>query len=94
MDQPTPERTFGSTTWAWKKVRVSRPAGGQGGSAKLPPRFWGLPPRDPRVPLPMTLKYRGGAECWIEVHARGRIARYVGVTALADMLFEANQNDR
>jgi hypothetical protein len=94
MNQPTPEHVFGSTTWAWKRVRISRPAGGQGGSAAKLHRFWGLPPRDPRSPLHLTVKYRGGAECWVEVHARGRIARYVGSTALADLVFEVNQNDR
>jgi hypothetical protein len=98
----TSEHTFPSTTFAWRKVRIRRPAGGQGDSATkshrsavpAPKRFWGLPYRNPRVPLAMTLKLRGGAEAWVEVHSRGRIARYPGHTALVDVLLEACQDDR
>jgi hypothetical protein len=94
VDDATPERMFGSTTWAWKKVRVSRGAAGQQPARAKRARFWGLPARSPREPLHLTIKLRGGPECWVEVHARGRIARYHGATAIADIVFEVNQSDR
>jgi hypothetical protein len=98
----TPEHTFPSTTWAWKKVRIRRPAGGQSVSATKShapgrgpkARFYGLPFRNPRLPLPLTVKLRGGAEAWVEVHSRGRIVRYPGHTAVVDVLLEACQDDR
>lgn len=97
-----PEHTFPSTTFGWRKVRIRRPAGGQGDSAAQPHvsgssakrRFWGLPYRNPRVPLPLTVKLRGGAEAWVEVHCRGRIVRYPGYIAIVDVLLEACQDDR
>lgn len=88
------ERTFPSTTWEYRKVRIRRPAGGQGTQSAAGRRFWGLPSRNPRQPLPLTIKLRGGAEAWVEVHSRGRIARYPGHTAIVDVLLEACQDGR
>jgi hypothetical protein len=39
-----------------------------------------------RSPVTLTIKLRGGPECWVEVHARGGIGRYPGVTAIYDVL--------
>lgn len=39
-----------------------------------------------KKPVTVRLKYRGGAEGWIEVRGRGRTRRYPGATALHDVL--------
>lgn len=54
-------------------------------------RFHSLPPRDPRTPLPVTIKYRGGPECWIEVSGRGIYRRYPGYTAIMDIVSDLNR---
>jgi len=36
----------------------------------------------------ITVKFRGGPECWYEVHARGRIARYPGYLGIDDIMAE------
>lgn len=75
-----------STAWAWKRVKISR-APQANGSASAASTFWfRLSPRNARQPLPITLKLRGGPECWVEVHARGAVGRYHGATAIYDIL--------
>lgn len=75
--------------WQDRKVRV--PAGGQKRVAAGARRFFHLPPRNAREPLTIKVKFRGGAECWYEVHARGSVARYHGATAIHDVMREINQ---
>lgn len=82
-----------STTWAWRQVKIRRPAGGQQHSTAKPSRWFGRARRDPREPLTLTIKYRGGEECWYEVHARGEVGRFPGHVALHDVLREVNQLD-
>lgn len=75
-----------STTWGWRKVKIS-PA---------PPGRRGQPPegrhpalgctRDPRKPLSVTIVYRGGAEAWWELRARGIVLRRPGHVALDEVL--------
>lgn len=86
------EHTFGSTTWEWKRIKVRRPAGGQDDGAEHRKGFHGLPTKDWRKPTTLTIKYRGGPECWVEVHARGRIWRRPGNVAIIDMLRDITQN--
>lgn len=38
-----------------------------------------------RKPVTLTLSYRGGAEGWVEVRARGAIWRFPGSTAIHDI---------
>lgn len=83
-----------STTWEWRRVKIRRPAGGQ---TDQPPKasFWRrFPRRDAREPITISMKLRGGPECWIEVHARGSIGRYPGSTALWDVLADINNTAR
>lgn len=84
------EQPFPSTTWAWKRIKVGRPAGGQQHSAAAGRSFWSLPRRNPRDPLAMTIKLRGGPECWVEVHARGSVLRCPGDVAVYDLLCHLN----
>ena len=80
----------GSTTWAWRRVKLNRAPQARG-SASAASTFWfRLSERNPREPLKVTLKLRGGAECWVEVHARGGVGRYHGATALYDVLADIN----
>lgn len=47
-----------------------------------------LSPRNPREPLTIQVKYRGGPECWWEISARGATIRRPGSLALHDVLRE------
>lgn len=74
---------------------MRRPAGGH---SERPPKagrsyFRRLSPWDwRRKPLTMTVQYRGGPECWFEIHSRGGVLRVEGVLALVDVMKElANQ---
>lgn len=79
----------GSTAWvhpAGKMSRApqarpgSRPEGGRSYFRRLPTALWR------RKPLHLTAKLRGGAECWVEIHARGGIIRVPGDCSVYDVL--------
>lgn len=70
---------------------MRRPAGGQSTASARAVRWFGRAQRNPREPLTIKVKYRGGEECWYEVHARGAIGRFPGHTALHDAMREINQ---
>lgn len=84
-DHSSVEQSFESTTFGWKYVKVSRPAEGHKSVRSTSRGFRRLPRWPQRKPLPATLKFRGGSECWIEVHSRGEIARFPGYTSLYDV---------
>lgn len=87
------EREFPSTTWEWKRVKMRRPAGGQTGRAAPLRRWYLLPPWPPRKPLSLSVKFRGGQECWYEIHARGSSGRVPGTIALHDLMSEIMRLD-
>lgn len=89
---PQSERSFPSPTWELKKVMVRRPARGHSHSAAQPHRWFGLPRRNPREILRISVKLRGGPEHWVEVHARGRIGRYPGYVTLAEVVYDINSD--
>lgn len=79
-----------STHWEWKKVRVTEPP--QGRRAQ-PPQASSQSPlsrRNARDPLTITVKYRGGAEAYWEVRARGRVFRRPGWLCIHDLMSEIN----
>lgn len=82
-----------STAWEWRRVKIRRPAGGQDGSAPKALRWFRLPPRNGRIPITISVKYRGGGECWYEIHARGQVGRFPGYVAIHDIMREINQSD-
>lgn len=82
-----------STTWEWKKVKIRRPAGGQQARGPKGRRWYGRSRWDPREPLTLKVSYRGGEECWYEVHSRGSMGRFHGATALHDVMREIHQVD-
>jgi hypothetical protein len=75
-----------STTFEWKRVRVSRPPEANSRERRKAPRWFGRPPWNRRDPITLKISYRGGAECWIEVHARGSVGRYPGHTQVIDLM--------
>lgn len=79
-----------STTWEYRRVIVRRPAGGQMGQTPKGGRWFRRPPRNGREVLTLTVKFRGGPECWYEVHARGSVGRFHGASALHDVMSEIN----
>jgi hypothetical protein len=48
------------------------------------------PERNPRTPLNVTVKWRGGAEAWIEVHTRGCVLRVRGDMPIAELVLRLN----
>lgn len=82
------EPPFPSTTWAWRRVRIARPPEARKISGPKGLHAWrGLSPWPiRRKPVTVTFKYRGGAECWYEIHARGRTSRLTGGLMLHDLL--------
>lgn len=101
MSSPTPAEgdsntRLASTTFEWKRVRMRRPAEGHSNSPPKAGRsyFRRLSPWDwRRKPLTITVKYRGGAQCWFELKARGGTLRVEGAHALVDVVAElANQH--
>nr|CRY96836.1 hypothetical protein [uncultured prokaryote] len=82
-----PNKRTASTTpeWRWAKIRATpaRPSRTVAAGA-LP----ALKPWDTRYSLSVTVKYRGGAEAWWEITARGRVWRRPGHLALDDVLRE------
>lgn len=81
------KRTPSTTTeWQWAKIR-RRPQG-PGTQTPKGASLRGLPPREQREPLTVTMRYLGGQECWIELKARGRTIKRPGSLALVDVLQE------
>jgi hypothetical protein len=80
----------GSTPIAWKWAKIARAPQASQNSGPKGLKWRRLPRRNPRDPLQMTVKLRGGAEQWVEIHARGSIGRYPGYTAIADIVSDLN----
>jgi hypothetical protein len=86
---PTPsdtnKRTASTTSeWEWRKIR-RRPQGPSDtapkASSSAVKSAW-----NPREPLTVTVRYRGGPEAWFELRARGRTIRRPGHVAMYDAL--------
>lgn len=84
------EQPFPSPTWEWRYTMIRRPAGGHTRTAAAGLRWRGLPRRNPRDPLTCTVKLRGGAEAWVEIHARGDSTRVPGNTTIAELVLWMN----
>jgi hypothetical protein len=86
------EQAFGSTRWEWRRVKINRAPQASSNSAPKALRWRKLPRLDWRKPITCTIKYRGGAEAWVEIHARGDIGRYPGSAAIVDILGDMTGN--
>lgn len=91
-DAPREPIKLVSTTWETRRVRINRAPQASVDSAPKALRWRRLPPRDPRKPLTCTVKWRGGPEAWIEVHARGDIGRFPGSVCIADLVMWMNSH--
>lgn len=85
------EHSFPSTTWGWKRVKMARPPEATSTARAERARRYALPRRDPRESLTVTVRYRGGAECWWEIRARGTVWRVPGSTSVHDLLASINR---
>ena len=82
------EQVYGSTTWETKTIKIRTPAAGQQAARRRRSSWSSLPPWNRRKRLTLSIRYRGGAACWYEVESRGGSARFMGVTALHDVMRE------
>jgi hypothetical protein len=73
---------------------MSRPPEAMGTARAERARRFSLARRDPREPLTVIVRYRGGAECWWELRARGTVWRMPGHVSLQDALAQINRLDR
>ena len=88
---PSPaEQSFPSATWEWRRVKIKPPAQGHQDSAPKGHRWRRLPVRNPRDPLTLTVKLRGGPEAWVEIHARGDLGRFPGYVTIAEVVLWVN----
>lgn len=94
MTMPNSEQAFPSTTsvWEWRKIK-RRPQGTNAASPKGS-RWHGLGrwPRSQHLTLKIT--YRGGAESWWLVEARGRHGVFPGCAAVEDMMAQVFNEGR
>lgn len=86
------EHLFGSTRWETRRVKIARPPEAMTAQRPTGLRWRRLPRIDWRKPQHLTISYRGGAEAWVEVHARGDLGRYPGHTAIIDILADITRN--
>lgn len=82
------EHVFPSTTWEWRHVKISRPAGGHRDGATKSHRWFGRSSWKKRDPLSMKVSYRGGPEGWVEIHSRGSVGRFPGSVSILDVMLE------
>lgn len=86
------EQPFGSTRFVHKRVRMTRPPEARRYSGPKGLRWKKLPRQDWRKPVHLTITYRGGAEAWVEIHARGDLGRYTGDAQIIDILMDITGN--
>jgi len=84
---------YPSTTWAWRRVKVTPPARAIRGSTAKPFRWFGLAHVRRAHKVTIVVTYRGGAQAWYLVEARGRHGAFPGDRALHDVVREICQAD-
>lgn len=87
---PRPNVRTGSTTWTPKVDSIKAPAGRAKKAAPGRRPFSHFSRRDPRLPLNITIRYRGGSEAWIYVEGRGAAQAFPGYLSLYDVLMTIN----
>jgi len=83
-----------STTWTLGEVKIARPPKAPGNRAEAPQRGVQLLQREAREPCTWLVSWRGGAEAWIEVRARGRTWRFPGHVCIAEAVLEVANGRR
>lgn len=69
---------------------MRRSPAGRAANAAAKPSFHGVRQRRWQEPLTVILTYRGGAEGWVLVEARGRRQAFPGHLAILDVLAMVN----
>lgn len=90
------EQPFPSHYWKPTRVMVRRApqAPANSGRAKRARSYWrSLPRRHKRDALTIVVRWRGGAEAWVEVTARGETNYLPGFIDVASLVLMVN-NDR
>ncbi len=83
---PAIEQAFSSTTFVWRKVKMKPPPAGHT-TARAKRGRWRHLTRWPRSrSLTLTVTYRGGAESWWLVSARGSQGVFPGHAQLEDVM--------
>jgi hypothetical protein len=86
------ERVFASTTWEWKRVKITAPPRPKATArAKRAPsssaeRSERAARRTARTPFTVQIQYRGGPEAWWQVTYAGRSYRFSGVLCFHDVM--------
>lgn len=88
--QPEPNERTPSTTFGWKRVKISQPPEANE-HVERSESLKSLLPWPRRRPLVITVKYRGGAECWYEIRSRGRTIRRPGYVQIHDLIHDLAQ---
>jgi hypothetical protein len=79
-----------STATKFKRVIIPAPPGGPIEIAPAGRRRRQFKPRQKRVPLWCSIKYRGGPEGWVEIVTRGETIRVPGWVTLIDLVQTIN----
>lgn len=80
------EQAFASQRFVWRKVKIAHPAGGQGTARRSRRSFLRLAPQPRTRPVRLTVTWRGGAEGWWFVEARGEHQAFPGHWCLEDVM--------
>src|SRR5215213_8195219 len=81
-----------STTIVWETARIPRRRQPQStAAAKQRPKSL-LVTREEREPLFLTVTYKGGAEGWVIVQARGRVVPVPGWWSLLELVLDVNSD--
>jgi len=80
------EHLFPSTTWEWRKVKITRRPQGHA-TVRRSRSFWHhLPRRDRKQSVYLEVRWRAGAESWWLVKARGSHGAVPGWMMLEDLM--------
>lgn len=85
-EQRDANKRMPSTRWDWRLVKIEQPARAHRNSRPEGVRTTLPTAKAMREKITITVKYRGGAECWWECHARGRRFRFPGHMAIHDVM--------
>lgn len=79
-----------SATWIPQRAKLPRSRRGAKQDGSKRPLFRNLRARNPREPLTIQVRYRGGAEAWWYIEARGTSQAFPGHLCLHDVMSSIN----
>jgi len=87
---PLIEPMFPSTTYAWRKVKISPAGQAQGTAARRATSSRRRRRRNARQPIWLSVVSRGGPESWWQVDVRGAVIRFPGHLCFDDVMARVN----